>query len=118
MTEEQSKCVFCRIVAGSIPAAIVYRDAEIIAFRDIHPLAPTHILIVPRAHIPSMNEAGEAHAALLGRMMLTGRKLAETEKVAGRGYRMVVNSGPEGGQIVPHLHLHLLAGRRLDDELG
>jgi len=118
MTEEQAKCVFCRIVSGSLPGDIVYRDDEVLAFRDIHPMAPTHIIIVPREHIPSVNDATEQQRALLGKLMLVGKKLAEQEKIAGKGYRLVANCGPEGGQVVPHLHMHLLGGRRLDDELG
>jgi histidine triad (HIT) family protein len=116
--QPQADCIFCKIVAGKVPSTVVYQDQELLAFRDIHPLAPTHILIVPREHVASLNEAGEARQGLLGRMMLVGRKLADQEKVAERGYRLVLNCGPEGGQLVPHLHLHLLGGRRLDDELG
>ncbi len=118
MAEEQAKCVFCRIVSGSLPGDIVHQDDEVVAFRDIHPIAPTHIIIVPRAHIASLNDAVEQNSALLGRLMLVGKRLAERENIAGRGYRLVVNCGPEGGQVVPHLHMHLLGGRRLDDELG
>lgn len=118
MAEEQAKCVFCRIVSGSLAGDIVYQDDEVVAFRDIHPMAPTHILIVPRVHIASLNDAADQHCALLGRLMLVGKKLAEKENIAVRGYRLTVNCGPEGGQVVPHLHVHLLGGRRLDDELG
>lgn len=118
MTEEQAKCVFCRIVSGSLPGDIVYQDGEVVAFRDIHPMAPTHILIVPRAHIPSLNDSSDQQGALLGKMMLVGKRLAERENIASKGYRLAVNCGPEGGQVVPHLHMHLLGGRRLDDELG
>jgi len=114
---QQSGCIFCRIVAGEIPGDIVYRDAEIAAFRDIHPLAPIHILIVPTQHIASLNEVPEGQQSLLGRLVFVARRLAEKEKAAS-GYRVVINTGREGGQVVPHLHLHLLAGRRLDDELG
>ncbi|MEW6142694.1 MAG: histidine triad nucleotide-binding protein [Chloroflexota bacterium] len=118
MTEEQAKCVFCRIVSGSLPGDIVYQDDDVVAFRDIHPMAPTHIIIVPRTHIPSLNNASDQQGALLGKMMLVGKKLAEQENIASRGYRLVVNCGTEGGQVVPHLHMHLVGGRRLDDELG
>ena len=111
-------CVFCRIVAGEIPADIVYQDVEIIAFRDIHPVAPTHILLLPRKHIGSVQELDASEGGLVGRMVLRARQLAEQEGVAERGYRLVVNCGPEGGQIVPHLHLHLIGGRKLDDSMG
>ena len=111
-------CVFCRIVAGEIPGDMVYQDAEIVAFRDIHPVASTHILILPRKHIGSLQEMDESDGVLVGRMVLCAKQLAEQEGVAERGYRLVVNSGPEGGQIVPHLHLHLIGGRKLDDSMG
>ena len=111
-------CVFCRIVAGEIPGDIVYQDAEIVAFRDIHAVAPTHILLLPRKHVGSLQELEEGDGVLVGRMVLRAKKLAEQEGVAERGYRLVVNCGPEGGQLVPHLHLHLIGGRKLDDSMG
>lgn len=113
-----TECVFCRIVAGEIPGDMVYQDAEIIAFRDIQPVAPTHILILPREHIGSVQEMDESEGALIGRMVLCAKRLAEQEGVAERGYRLVVNCGTEGGQVVPHLHLHLIGGRKLDDSMG
>ena len=111
-------CIFCRIVAGEIPAEVVYQDDEFLAFWDIHAQAPTHVLIIPKSHIPSLNEVTDGQEGLLGRLLLTARKVAEKEGVAGRGYRLCLNTGPEGGQLVPHLHLHLLGGRRIDDVLG
>jgi histidine triad (HIT) family protein len=116
--EDKPTCIFCRIIAGEIPSDVVYRDEQLVAFRDIHPLAPIHILIVPRVHIASLNDVGKRDAGLIGHLMLVAKQLAEREKTAQRGYRVVVNSGPDGGQVVPHLHFHLLGGRRLDDELG
>jgi len=112
------KCVFCDIAAGKIPADIVYRDKEILAFRDIHPLAPVHIIIIPKAHIPSLAEVTEPQEGLLGRLILVATKLAEKEGVAPKGYRLAINCGPQGGQVIPHLHLHLLGGRKLADQLG
>jgi len=112
------ECLFCRIVAGEIPADFVYRDDEVVAFRDIHPVASTHILLVPREHIGSMNELRPEHEALMGRMMLRIGALADQEGVAQGGFRVVVNNGPDGGQVVPHLHLHLIGGRRLRDRMG
>jgi len=108
-------CIFCRIVAGEIPAEIVFQDAEFLAFHDIHPQAPVHILIVPRAHIASMNEVTDRQKSLLGKLLLTAKKVAEKENIAEKGYRLTINCGPDGGQIVPHLHLHLMGGRRLAD---
>ncbi len=112
------KCLFCDIAAGKIPADIVYRDKELLAFRDIHPLAPVHIIIIPQAHISSLAEVAEPQERLLGRLILLAAKLAEKEGVALKGYRLAINCGPQGGQVIPHLHLHLLGGRKLADQLG
>jgi len=111
-------CVFCRIVAGEIPADIVYQDKELIAFRDIHPQAPTHILIIPKSHIASLTESTTKQQALMGRLILLAKDLAEKEGISAGGYRLSVSCGADGGQLVPHLHLHLLGGRKLDDMLG
>ena len=111
-------CVFCRIVAGEIPADIVFQDGEFLAFRDIKPQAPTHILIIPKAHIPSLNDINDNHQALMGRIILLARDLAEKEGLSGRGYRLSVSTGSDGGQLVPHVHFHLLGGRKLSDMLG
>jgi histidine triad (HIT) family protein len=115
MSEE---CIFCRIIAGEIPAEFVYRDEEIVAFRDVNPVAPTHILVLPREHIQSVQDLRPEHEGLAGRMILRAKALAEEEGVATTGYRLVVNSGADGGQIVPHLHLHLIGGRRLGSRLS
>jgi histidine triad (HIT) family protein len=112
------ECIFCRIVAGEIPAEIVFQDNEFLVFRDIHPQAPTHVLIITKAHIISLNEVTGQQEGLLGRLLLTAKRVAEIEGIAGRGYRLSINTGTEGGQLVPHLHLHLLGGRRIDDVLG
>jgi histidine triad (HIT) family protein len=112
------ECVFCRIVAGEIPADIVYQDKEFLAFRDIHPQAPTHILIIPKSHIASMTELTGRQQALMGRLILLAKELAEKEGISEKGYRLSVSCGTDGGQLVPHLHFHLLGGRRLDDRLG
>ena len=111
-------CIFCKIAAGTIPADFVYRDAEIVAFRDINPLAPTHVLVVPRRHIPAVSDATEADAPLLARLVLVANQIARDEGIAETGYRLVISSGAEGGQVVPHLHLHLLGGQKLNDVLG
>jgi histidine triad (HIT) family protein len=104
-------CIFCKIIAGEAPATVLYRDDQVIAFRDIHPIASTHILIVPLRHIASVNDLTETDAALVGHMALTARLLAAREGVAERGYRLIINTGPEGGQSVFHLHMHLIAGK-------
>ncbi len=111
-------CVFCRIVSGEIPGDFVFKDGEMVAFRDIHPVAATHILLVPREHIASVRDLRAEDEGLIGRMVLRARALAEQEGVAERGYRLVLNCGPDGGQIVPHLHLHLIGGRKLEDRMG
>ncbi len=103
-------CTFCGIAAGENPADIVYQDKDVIAFRDKHPKAPTHILIIPRKHIPSVAQAGAIDAAVLGRLMLTAAKVAEMEGLGG-AFRLVTNSGARAGQSVFHLHVHLLGGR-------
>ncbi|MCX6009405.1 MAG: histidine triad nucleotide-binding protein [Chloroflexi bacterium] len=112
------ECVFCRIVAGEIPADIVYQDKELIAFRDIHPQAHTHILIIPKSHIASLTELTSKQQALMGRLILLAKELAEKEGISGKGYRLSVSCGADGGQVVPHVHFHLLGGRKLDDMLG
>ncbi|MFC2072528.1 histidine triad nucleotide-binding protein [Chloroflexota bacterium] len=111
-------CVFCKIVAGEIPADILYQDKGIIAFRDINPMAPTHLLIIPRKHIPSLAHLSEAESSMIGGMVNTANQLAEREGISGSGYRLVINCGEEGGQAVAHLHMHLLGGRQLSAALG
>ena len=106
-------CLFCRIVRGEIPADVVYRDGQVTAFRDINPQAPVHVLIVPNRHLGSVAEAGTEDQPLLGTLITTANRLAEQEGVAGSGYRLVLNAGEDAGMSVPHLHLHLLGGRRL-----
>ena len=108
-------CVFCKIVAGEIPSDTVYEDEEIIAFRDINPKAPVHIIIIPRKHIATLSDLSEADSALVGRLAAVANKLAKKEGIAERGYRVFINCGKEGGQVVPHLHMHLVGGRQLSD---
>ncbi|MBO0780786.1 MAG: histidine triad nucleotide-binding protein [Ktedonobacteraceae bacterium] len=105
-------CLFCKIVAGEIPADIVYQDHDVLAFRDIHPQAPQHILIVPRRHIPSMADLTLEDSSVLARIFMTGARLARDLGLEN-GYRFVTNVGPDAGQSVLHLHFHLLGGRRL-----
>ena len=109
-------CLFCRIVRREIPAKLVHEDEHTVAFRDIDPKAPTHILVIPKAHVASLNEATDA--GMLGRLLLVARSLAESEGLSSDGYRAVVNTGPNAGQTVFHIHLHLLGGRKLGWPLG
>ena len=115
MAEE---CIFCRIVAGEVPSDIVYRDEDFLAFRDISPQAPTHLLVIAKTHITSLAELTEGQQGLVGRFIIIAKNLAEKEGVAESGYRLVINCGPDGRQVVPHLHLHLIGGKRLEDRLG
>jgi len=110
-------CIFCKIVAGEIPGEILYQDEEVIAFHDIQPVAPTHLLIIPRRHIPSLAHLTDADAPLIGHMIKIANQLAREKDIAGSGYRLVINCGEQGGQIVPHLHMHLLGGKRLSDTM-
>ncbi len=112
------ECIFCRIVAGEIPADIVFQNNDIIAFRDIHPQAPTHILVIPKTHITSLNDLTPQHKDLIGRLILVASELARKENIANSGYRLSISCGADGGQVVPHLHLHLIGGRKLDDRLS
>lgn len=112
MSERDPDCLFCKIVAGEIPSDQVYADDEVIAFRDIAPRAPTHVLVIPRRHIPDAHALTDADGALLGHMFAVLRGVAD-EAGLGRGYRIVTNVGPESGQTVFHLHFHLLGGRRM-----
>ncbi|MCL0058087.1 histidine triad nucleotide-binding protein [Dehalococcoidia bacterium] len=111
-------CVFCQIISGEIPGEMLHQDDEIVAFRDVNPQAPIHILIVPRKHVASLSELKDKDLPILGKMAGVARQLAEVEGVSERGYRLVINCGPEGGQVVPHLHMHLLGGRRLSSRGG
>jgi len=107
-----ASCIFCRIVTRESAAEIEYEDEEVLAFKDIYPKAPVHLLIIPKRHIESLAVLEEADAALVGRCLYVARKLGEAHGVARRGYRVNCHCGPEGGQVVYHLHFHLLAGRR------
>ncbi len=105
-------CIFCKIVAGEIPVTRLYEDAQAIAFADIAPAAPMHLLVVPRQHLPSLADAARTDAPLLGHLLALAAELAQREGAA-QGFRTVINTGEHGGQTVDHLHLHVLAGRAL-----
>lgn len=112
--DRDPECLFCRIVAGELPSTKEHEDDAILAIRDIAPRAPTHILVLSKAHIPSAADLTEADAPLLGRIFATAADLARREGISDRGYRVVTNVGAWGGQTVDHLHFHLLGGRALD----
>lgn len=105
-----TSCIFCRIAAKDVPATIVYEDDEVVAFRDLSPQAPTHVLVIPRRHVASLDETVEADTELLGRMMRAARRVAAQDGLT-HGYRVVTNTGAGAGQSVLHLHLHVLGGR-------
>jgi histidine triad (HIT) family protein len=105
-------CPFCRIVSRQSPGDIVYEDDAVVAFKDLYPKAPVHVLIVPRRHIASLADATEADAEALGRCVVAARHLAESHGYLEKGFRLGVNTGPEGGQVVYHVHFHFTAGRR------
>jgi histidine triad (HIT) family protein len=109
-----SNCIFCRIASGEIPANVVYEDEHVVAFRDLNPQAPTHVLVVPRRHIATLNDVGEADAELIGRMYLAAQAVAARDGIAEPGYRTVFNCNADAGQTVFHLHLHVLGGRVLE----
>ena len=106
-------CLFCRIVNKDIPARIVYEDDEVLAFEDINPKAPVHILIIPKEHITSLNDLPKGREPLLSRILVKAREVAAERGIAKSGYRIVLNTGPDSGQEVFHIHLHLLGGRRM-----
>ena len=106
-------CLFCKIFAREIPAKEVFRDDDIVAFEDIRPVAPTHVLVIPKEHIPTVHDLLPAHAPMLLRMFQVANQIADERKIDRDGYRLVMNTGPQAGQTVYHLHLHLLGGRAM-----
>ena len=108
----ENDCLFCKIIAGDIPAKLIYEDEICVAFNDINPQAPTHVLIVPRDHFNSLDKAGKNHKETLGHLLLTGAQIAREKEFADGGYRVVINTNNDGGQTIFHLHVHLLAGRQ------
>jgi histidine triad (HIT) family protein len=104
-------CLFCKIVKGEIPANVLLENDHVLAFQDIHPAAPKHALVIPKQHITSIHDVTPDHAAMLGELMLAGRAVAEKLGLGESGYRLVVNTGADGGQTVFHLHVHVLGGR-------
>jgi histidine triad (HIT) family protein len=115
---EESNCVFCRISRGELPAKVVFESEEVLGFRDLHPHAPEHILFIPRKHITSVDHVEDVDAPVIGKLVLAARDVARELGLSGRGYRIIANTGEEGGQTIPHLHFHLLGGRTLRSGLG
>ena len=113
MSESEAECLFCKILAGDIPAEIIYESETTIAFRDINPQAPTHVLIIPRKHIATINEIDDSDQAIVGSLYSAARAIAAAEGIAADGYRVVMNCNAAAGQTVFHLHLHLLGGRAM-----
>jgi histidine triad (HIT) family protein len=108
-----SDCLFCRMVKGEIKPDVVYEDEDVLAFRDLNPQAPLHVLVIPKQHLATLNDLDAAHAALMGKLFLAARQVAEDAGLAERGYRTVINCNAEAGQSVYHVHLHVLAGRAM-----
>jgi len=106
-------CLFCKIFAREIPAKEVFRDDEIVAFEDIRPVAPTHVLVIPKEHIPSVHDLSDGQGPMLLRMFEVANRIADERKIDRDGYRLVFNKGPQAGQTVYHVHIHLLGGRAL-----
>ncbi len=109
----KDNCLFCRIASGDLPGEIIYEDDEVVAFNDANPQAPTHFLVIPREHISTLNDLGGGHAEVIGRLFLVAGKIARDKGVAEPGYRTVINCNRHAGQSVFHIHLHVLAGRRM-----
>ena len=103
-------CIFCKIAAGEIPATVVYQDEELLVFEDISPRAPVHLLLIPKQHMATLNDSGQEHSQLLGKMTLKAAELAKEKGVAESGYRVLINCNPDGRQEVFHLHMHLIGG--------
>ena len=106
-------CVFCKIASGEIAANLTHSDDAVLAFDDLNPVAPTHVLVVPRVHVAALADTGETSGALLGSLLRVASKVAVERGIADSGYRLVINQGPEAGQVVDHLHLHVIGGRTL-----
>ena len=116
MSSADDQCLFCKIVAGELPAERLYEDDTLLAFRDIAPKAPLHALIIPKVHIATLNDLEPEQASMAGRMFLVAKQLAHEHELPG--YRVVVNTNREGGQVVFHVHMHVLGGRQMDASLG
>jgi histidine triad (HIT) family protein len=113
-----SDCIFCKIIKGDIPCRKVYEDADILAFDDINPMAPVHVIIIPKMHIATLMDINTKNIDVTGNLLLAAQEVAKIKNISERGFRTVINCNAEGGQVVFHLHMHLLGGRKLEDKLG
>ncbi|MFA6193348.1 MAG: histidine triad nucleotide-binding protein [Parcubacteria group bacterium] len=111
-------CIFCKIAQKEIPADIIYEDEDIIAFRDAHPIAPVHILVIPKKHIASVADISEKDTLLMGKLVRAAKKIASDLKISENGYKLLFRVGEHGGQEVGHIHLHLIGGARLSENIG
>jgi histidine triad (HIT) family protein len=112
-------CIFCKIIAKKIPAEILYEDDLVLAFPNVHPIAPVHVLVIPKKHIESVNdlEMNEENEKVAGRLILVARKIAEEKGIDEKGFKLLIRTGSHGGQEVPHIHLHLLGGAKLSENI-
>ena len=111
-------CIFCKIANGAIPSKKVYEDAEIVAFDDIHPMAPVHVIVIPKKHIPTMLDVTKADMSTIGSMFAAVQEVVQIKGINERGFRVVINCNKEGGQVIFHLHMHVLGGQKLKDGLA
>jgi histidine triad (HIT) family protein len=112
--QKDTDCIFCKIASGEIPTELLYQDEDVVVFRDINPLTPVHLLVVSRAHIPSLADMTDEETTIVAKMTRAANQVAREQGIAKNGYRLTINSGADSGQIVPHLHMHLMGGRHLD----
>ncbi len=112
------ECIFCRIVRKELPSLPIYEDHDLLAVPDIQPAAPVHVLIIPKEHMVNLNDVGKNDVGILGKMLRLAAKIANEKGIAESGYRVIINNGEDGGQVVPHLHLHLLGGKPLNQKMG
>jgi histidine triad (HIT) family protein len=115
---QMNECIFCKIASEEMDADTVYQDEQVTAFRDINPVAPTHILVIPNRHIASTNEVTEQDEQLLGHMLAVVKTISEQEGIAESGYRLIINTGPDANQVVFHLHLHIIGGQHMRHPMG
>ena len=109
------ECIFCKIVRGEIPAAVVYESSDALAFEDVNPMAPVHVVVVPKKHVATLMDVPDG---MMDSLMMVARNVAELKGIAATGFRTVINCNKEGGQVIFHLHVHVLGGRKLNDEMG
>jgi histidine triad (HIT) family protein len=110
-------CIFCKIAQGDVPTKFLYESERVVAFRDIHPIAPVHVLIIPKRHIPSINDVTQNDVLLLGELLFVVRNVAKDLGIAQSGYKTLIRTGRHGGQEVPHVHVHLIGGARLSENI-